>query len=155
MLMMLIDDLSHLVLSYIAAMENRGGRQSVEALNAYGQQPERIVFNDMYGGETGRGLLVTARSSSANDEPWISDETFGHFLERLRWIEIGDETVHLTLLGKAVLEEANSANDEGGSAIEVLIDPTNQFAYAQVMNRIAQVGESLVAPPPAHLLRSQ
>ncbi|WP_455834243.1 hypothetical protein [Pseudarthrobacter siccitolerans] len=145
--MMLIDDLSHLVLSYIAAIEKRGGRLSVEALNAYGQQPERIVFNDMYGGETGRGVLVTAQTSSVTDEPWISDESFGSFLERLRWIEVTDETVHLTSLGKAVLEEADSATDEGGSAIEVLIDPSNQFAYAQVMNRIAQVGESLVVDP--------
>jgi len=143
---MLIDDLSHLVLAYIAAIENRRGQLSVEALNAYGQQPERIVYNEMYGGETGRGLLVTAQTS-VNDEPWISDETFGHFFERLHWIEVKEETVHLTSLGKAMLEAADSANGEGGSAIEVLIDPSNQFAYAQVMNRIAQVGEALVVDP--------
>lgn len=145
--MILIDDLSHLVLAYIAAIGNRGGQLSVEALNAYGQQPERIVYNDMYGDETGRGLLLTAQTSSVKDEPWISDETFSHFFERLRWIEVRDEIVHLTSLGKAVLEAADSANDEDGSAIEVLIDPSNQFAYAQVMNRIAQVGEALVVDP--------
>ncbi|TLM80776.1 hypothetical protein [Pseudarthrobacter sp. NamE5] len=145
--MMIIDDLSHLVLTYIAAVESCGGKLSVEALNAYGKQPERIIFNDMYAGQAGRGVLISAQVSSENDEPWISDEAFDRFLSRLHWIEVSDGAVHLTQLGKAVLEAANSANLEGDSTIEVLIDPSNQFAYAQVMNKIAQVGESLVVDP--------
>jgi hypothetical protein len=144
---MIIDDLSRLVLTYIAAVENRGGKLSVEALNAYGSQPERIIFNDMYAAQAGRGVLVAAQVSSESDEPWISDEAFDRFFSRLDWIEISDGAVHLTQLGKAVLEEANSANLESESAIEVLIDPSNQFAYAQVMNKIAQVGKSLVVDP--------
>lgn len=144
---MIIDELSHLVLTYIAAVENRGGKLSVEALNAYGAQPERIVFNDIYAAQAGRGVLVSAQVSSENDEPWISDEAFDRFFSRLHWIEISDGSVHLTQLGRAVLDEANSANLESDSAIEVLIDPSNQFAYARVMNKIAQVGESLVVDP--------
>ncbi|WP_454700009.1 hypothetical protein [Arthrobacter humicola] len=145
--MMIIDDLSRLVLAYIAAVENRGGKLSMEALNAYGKQPERIIFNDMYAAQAGRGVLIGAQVSSENDEPWISDEAFDRFFSRLHWIEISDGKVHLTQLGRAVLEEANSANLESDSAIEVLIDPSNQFAYAQVMNKIAQIGESLVVDP--------
>lgn len=144
---MIMDDLSHLVLTYIAAVENRGGKLSMEALNSYGNQPERIIFNDMYAAQAGRGVLAAAQISSENDEPWISDEAFDRFFSRLHWIEIRDDTVHLTQLGRAVLEEANSANLESDSAIEVLIDPSNQFAYAQVTNKIAQVGESLVVDP--------
>lgn len=119
----------------------------MEALNAYGTQPERIVFNDMYGAQAGRGVLIDAQVSSEADEPWVSDEPFDRFLARLQWIDVSDGTVRLTLLGRAVLEDASSAEVENGSAIEVLIDPSNQFAYAQVMNKIAQVGESLVVDP--------
>lgn len=145
--MKIIDDLSRLVLTYAAAVEKRGGKLSVEALNAYGTQPERIVFNDMYGAQAGRGVLVDAQVSSETDEPWVSDEPFDRFFARLQWIDVSDGTVRLTLLGRAVLEDASSAEVENGTAIEVLIDPSNQFAYAQVMNKIAQVGESLVVDP--------
>lgn len=145
--MNILDDLSHLVLTYIAAVESRGGKLSVEALNAYGNQPERIIINEMYAAQAGRGVLTTAQVSSDNDEPWISDEGFDRFFSRLHWIEVTEGAVHLTQLGKAVLQAANSANLESDSTIEVLIDPSNQFAYAQVMNKIAQVGESLVVDP--------
>jgi hypothetical protein len=143
----IIDDLSHLVLAYIAAVERRGGKLSVAALNAYGTQPERIVFDEMHGVEAGRGLLVRAQVSSANDEPWVSDEPFDRLFARLHWIVVTEETVSLTELGKAVLQDANSPQPEAGSAIDVLIDPNNQFAYAQVMNKIGQIGECLVVDP--------
>lgn len=145
--MKIIDDISRLVLAYIAAVEKRGGRLSVEALNAYGDQPERIEFNDMYGVQAGRGVLVTAQISREDDEPWVGDERFDRFFARLHWIDVNDEIVTLTQLGRAVLAEASSPEVEEGSAIEVLIDPSSQFAYAQVMNKIAQVGECLVVDP--------
>ncbi|WP_171059226.1 hypothetical protein [Arthrobacter crystallopoietes] len=143
----IIDDLSHLVLAYLEVVEKHGCKLSVAALNAYGTQPERVIYNEMHGVEAGRGSLIKAIISSADDEPWVSDEPFDRFFSRLHWIEVKDEMVSLTQLGKAVLQEANSPRTEGDSAIDVLIDPNNQFAYMHVMNKIGQVGECLVIDP--------
>lgn len=71
------------------------------------------------------------------------------YLCRLMWLSRRAGRVEITPLGKAVLREANTPvpDSDAGSTVEVILDPTNPFAYAQLMAKISELEGCLIVDP--------
>jgi hypothetical protein len=76
-------------------------------------------------------------------------ETMTAYLLRLGWIKQDVNVFTPTNLGLAILREANSPlpNSDVGSTLEIVIDPSNPFAYAQLMAKITSLGDCLIVDP--------
>jgi hypothetical protein len=71
------------------------------------------------------------------------------FMVRVRWMTLSAGEVDITPLGRAVLRESNTplpASDTG-STVEVVIDPNDPFAYAQLMSKITSLDSCMVIDP--------
>lgn len=71
------------------------------------------------------------------------------FMVRVRWMTLRAGELDITPLGRAVLREANAPLPESdtGSTVEVVIDPKDPFAYAQLMSKITSLDSCMVIDP--------
>lgn len=138
--MEIIGEPAHRVLAYIEAMKRQGSPVTVGLVEAYadGWSPVRTLVG--FAGH--RAFLDDA------DESVI--ERMASYLMRVGWAELGeDRTMVLTRLGLAVLREANSPHpgSDAESTLEVVIDPINPFAYAQLMSKIGSFERCMIVDP--------
>lgn len=76
-------------------------------------------------------------------------ESMLDFMVRVRWMTLRAGEVDITPLGRAVLRESNTPLPESdtGSTVEVVIDPNDPFAYAQLMSKITSLDSCMVIDP--------
>lgn len=71
------------------------------------------------------------------------------FMVRVQWMTSRAGEVDITPLGRSVLREANSPLPESdtGSTVEVVMDPNDPFAYAQLMAKITSFESCMIIDP--------
>ncbi|MFI2348676.1 hypothetical protein ACH492_16825 [Streptomyces sp. NPDC019443] len=76
-------------------------------------------------------------------------ETWTEYLERVAWIKVVDDSVKLTPLGHAILADLSAPQIESTSedSSEVILDPSDPFAYVRVIGALADIGEGLLVDP--------
>lgn len=152
--MEIIGETAHRLLTYVEAVTRQGHVLTVEELSAYedGWEP-KVTFspNGQFAGMIAalQQLSRAASASMGTSDAGTERESFIDFLGRVRWLRVSDGTVEITSLGKAVLREANAPlpPSDVGSTLEVVIDPNDPFAYAQLVSRISGFDECLIVDP--------
>lgn len=149
--MEIIGEEAHRMLAYVEAVNRQGYSLREDEFVAYAKGWEREATTR--GGANSLAAQYIALTQTASLAFWGSGprelEPMLDYLCRLRWVTKSSGTVGITMLGKAVLREANSplpASDVA-STLEVVIDPENPFAYAQLMSRIASFEECMIVDP--------
>lgn len=127
-------------MAYIEAMNRQGSPVTVEQVEAYadGWSPVRTLT----------GFAAYRAYLDEVDEPVMEKMT--SYLLRLGWAEADKgRAMVLTRLGLAVLREANSPHpgSDADSTLEVVIDPSNPFAYAQLMSKIGSFDQCMIVDP--------
>lgn len=141
----IVDGHTHRVLAYIAAVSRQGYEMSIDEVEAFAKRPERqgpVVRNAF---EDWRASIMS--SVFTTEEP---GETFVAHLRRLMWVTTDDNRkVRLTRLGFALLRELSSPklDPETESTIEVLLDPSDPFAYSRVLTSLSDVASGLLVDP--------
>ncbi|MHB9860613.1 hypothetical protein [Streptomyces sp. YIM S03343] len=76
-------------------------------------------------------------------------ETWKQYLERVGWIKVTGESVKLTPLGHAILADlsAPKLDVSNEDASEVILDPSDPFAYVRVIGALSDIGEGLLVDP--------
>lgn len=148
--MEIIGESAHRMLAYVEAVRRQGHALTVSEFNAYAESWDRKVTT--VGGTSAlmRDLAAMANGLAAAYGNGHRDvESMSSYLVRLRWLTRTDNFLDTTPLGKAVLREANAPlpASEVGSTLEVVIDPNNPFAYAQLMSRIGSFEQCMVVDP--------
>jgi len=138
--MEIVGESVHRVLAYIEAMNRQGSPVTRDQVEAYadGWNPIQTLVG---------AAAFRAYIDDADDSVF---ERTASFLLRLGWAEVGEgQAMVLTRLGLAVLREANSPQpgSEGDSTLEVVIDPSNPFAYAQLMSKIGSFDDCMIVDP--------
>lgn len=132
------------MLTYLAAVNRKGAPITIEQLEAFAVAPRP------------RGPVVTnwvtrdvVRSISAMFEQVSPGEKMTSFLARVEWIEIQRGNVHLTPLGRAVLEEADRPvlADAADEPLSVTIDPDDPLAYTRIFHLLSGRGAGLLVDP--------
>lgn len=149
--MEIIGDDAHRMLAYVEAVNRQGYHLTVKEFEAYASGWEPTVTMVGGGSELGKSLSNLQRvaawafygDAQRETEPMID------YLCRLMWLSKRAGRVQITDLGKAVLREANSPlpDSDTGSTLEVVIDPDNPFAYAQLMAKITGFEECMIVDP--------
>ncbi|NKX56759.1 hypothetical protein [Arthrobacter mobilis] len=142
--MEIVGESAHRVLAYIEAMNRQGCPLTGAQVDAYAQgwAPIRTIT-----GLSAYRLYLDDLKSMDLD---TVIEKMTAYLLRLGWIrQEKDSVVTPTRLGLAVLREANSPkpDSDAGSTLEVVIDPLNPFAYAQLMAKITSLGDCFIVDP--------
>ena len=148
--MEIIGESAHRILAYVEAVGRQGHSLSRKEFNAYAEQWNQKV-TEAGDGELARSLAILASgiTSALYGSGRRQVESMFSYLSRVQWIAEVDESVRITALGKAVLREANTPvpDSDAASTLEVVIDPENPFAYAQLMAKIAGLGECMIVDP--------
>ncbi|MET8897256.1 hypothetical protein [Streptomyces albogriseolus] len=132
----------HRLLAYISAATRRGATLTPEYLEAYAKSPFRRVQR--------RGSIVEMMDSFANFGGRTEYlETWTEYLSRVGWISVSDNSVKLTTLGHAILADLSAPKIETASddSSEVILDPSDPFAYVKVIGALADIGEGLLVDP--------
>ena len=148
--MEIIGESAHRLLAYVEAVTRQGHALTPEELSAYahGWAPKTTLHMPSKGGppvlEEWAGTTKWSLGEVVSER-----ESYVEYLKRVRWVKISDGLVEITPLGKAVLREANAPlpPSDVGSTLEVVIDPNNPFAYAQLVSRISGFNECLIVDP--------
>lgn len=149
--MEIIGESAHRMLAYVEAVNRQNHPLTEGEFVAYADGWDQKVT--VSGGATTLAATYASLQSAATFALWGSGrrevEPLLSYLVRLKWMVTDGSHVDITKLGKAVLREANSplpASDVG-STLEVIIDPDNPFAYAQLMARIGSFDACMVVDP--------
>lgn len=148
--MEIMNEDAHRLLTYVEAARRQGHALTEDEFQAYANGWEQmIVFSagdplltSSY--ETYRRLMDATSPASQRRR-----ETIIEFLYRVRWLDKSGGGIDITPLGKAILREANAPLPDSATAstLEVVINPTDPFAYAQLIMKIAGLGDCLVVDP--------
>ncbi|MER8155870.1 hypothetical protein [Streptomyces sp. NPDC094472] len=129
----------HRLLAYISAATRRGAILSPDNLEAYARSPFRRMqstspFQNFLGNLTGKS------------EPL---ETWTQYLERVGWIKVASDSVKLSPLGHAILSDLSAPKLDvtNEDTSEVILDPSDPFAYVRVIGALSDVGEGLLVDP--------
>lgn len=133
--MKITDDVGHKLLAYIHAAESQGYALTTAELDRYADRPSRTrnVFAELT-----RGMVAG-----------ITTESGGGYLTRLGWAVEKDGKVHLTALGSAMLRhlEATERAAAAQPSVAVVLEQGNEFAFASVVAKIAEIGECTFVDP--------
>lgn len=145
--MEIIGESAHRMLAYVEAVRRQGHALTAEEFKAYASGwDQKVTSTGDYASVVANFNRVAAMALGTGRrevEPMLD------YLARVRWITNYGGKVDITSLGKAVLREANTPlpDSEVGSTLEVIIDPKDPFAYAQLMSKIAGFEDCLVVDP--------
>lgn len=142
--MEIVGESVHRVLAYIEAMNRQGCPPTRAQVDAYAEGWKPITTIT---GMSAYRLSLEDLNSMDTD---TVTEAMASYLLRLGWVRLEDvDFVTPTRIGLAVLREANSPQpaSDAGSTLEVVIDPSNPFAYAQLMAKITSLGDCLIVDP--------
>lgn len=149
--MEIIGESAHRMLAYVEAVRRQGHGLTEAEFEAYADgwdqrfmvQAKGMSYTEaMSRGQRMMNRLIDG-SGSRVWEPML------HYLCRVKWLSLQSGQVDITALGKSVLREANAPLPDSNvsSTLEVIIDPENPFAYAQLMARIGSFDECMVVDP--------
>jgi len=148
--MEIIGEKAHRMLAYVEAVRRQGYALGTAEFIAYAEQWDQKVTIAGVDGELMQAMAQMKSATAAflgtgrrQVEPMID------YLLRVRWISETDAKIGITPLGKAVLREANAPlpGSDTASTLEVIIDPSSPFAYAQLMAKISGLAECLIIDP--------
>jgi hypothetical protein len=149
--MEIIGDTAHRMLAYVEAVNRQGYHLTVKEFEAYASGWEPSVTTVGTGSEFGYTLANIQRVAAfaLYGDARRETESMIDYLCRLMWLSRRAGRVEITPLGKAVLREANTPvpDSDAGSTVEVILDPTNPFAYAQLMAKISELEGCLIVDP--------
>ncbi|MEW1921925.1 hypothetical protein [Pseudarthrobacter oxydans] len=135
---------AHRALLYLEAVNRQGQKPSSEQLDAYAKdwKPRQRV-------EGGYAQIQAMMDNMTNMGGRTVVEAMTDYLRRVGWLSVSKSGLTITELGKAVLREANTPlpDTDSGSTLEVVIDPDNPFAYAQLMSKITGFGTCMIVDP--------
>lgn len=148
--MEIIGEEAHRLLAYVEAVARQGHTLTSSEFAAYANGWDQKVT---YTGGSALSLTIAELQRSVAASLYgdrVKDvESFLDYLCRLMWLEKTDDRVEITPLGKAVLREANAPRGDSDteSTLEVVIDPENPFAYAQLMAKLTSLEKCLIVDP--------
>lgn len=138
--MEIADSADHRALRYVAAVTDEGYQLTRKELQEYLKTPPRVggIMQQYAGLQASISLMVGlgGRPESQIDR-----------LARVRWMEINQDVVEISDLGRAVLRALDKDELRGEPPAEVILDPKDPFSYARVIGRIARHGNALIADP--------
>lgn len=148
--MEIIGEEAHRLLAYVEAVARQGHTLTSSEFNAYADGwGQKVTYTggsalSLTIAEMQRSIAASVYGSRTKDVEPLLD-----YLCRLMWLEMKGDLVEITSLGKAVLREANSPKPDSDteSTLEVVIDHTNPFAYAQLMAKITTLGDCMIVDP--------
>lgn len=147
--MEIVGESGHRLLTYVEAVRRQGHILLKTEFEAYaaGWQPK--VAKPI--GWSALRLLSEMDEVTADSAPGKSRvvESMLDFMVRVRWMTLRAGEVDITPLGRAVLRESNTPLPESdtGSTVEVVNDPNDPFAYAQLMSKITSLDSCMVIDP--------
>ncbi|MGO4252727.1 hypothetical protein AB4Y81_10715 [Paenarthrobacter sp. TAF1] len=144
--MEILDETTHRVLTYIEAVTRQGASLTTGAVNAFAEDWNRKTTYKMTIAEQ---ITIAAQMASGSFKQLSSEEAMSAFLTRLGWVTKSKDVVALTEVGRAVLREASSPQSAptAESTLEIVIDPDNPFAYAQLMTKITSLEDCMIVDP--------
>lgn len=76
-------------------------------------------------------------------------ENYVEFLKRLSWVKVAGGRVELSALGSALLRGLNSPtlDAESMSYVEVVVDPSDKFAFTKVLHHFNNLGTAMLVDP--------
>lgn len=145
----IVGESAHRLLMYVEAVRRQGHVLSKAEFEAYaGSWQPRVTKPVDWASFRFLSEMDEETAESVLDRRRIK-ESMLDFMVRVRWMTCKGGEVDITALGRAVLREANSPLPESdtGSTVEVVIDPNDPFAYAQLMSKIAGFDSCMVIDP--------
>lgn len=149
--MEIIGEEAHRLLAYAEAVTRQGHRLTVKEFEAYASGWDQKV--SFVGGGSDFAAAISGVARAASLAMWGDGrrevESMTSYMCRLMWLTKRGGEIAITPLGKALLREANSPlpPSDVGSTLEVVIDPENPFAYAQLVARISGFNDCLIVDP--------
>lgn len=142
----IVDEDTHRVLAYVDALNRQGVKPHATSVDEFAERPGR--------GHGLRGMATFARQLALLQpgllNPMASGETFSQYLERHGWVRLGaNDSVEVTTMGRALLRALNvpAIEADDSAVVEVVLDPSNPFAYAQALNSLTTADDALLVEP--------
>lgn len=141
--MNIADEIGHVALGYISALNQQGYKVSVGELNAYIESPTR---------KTRWSISLTEAFKKSLFEP---ESVVDHF-HRLGWIKrtalkrgtpSDADKVELTKLGSAVLKSLNQQELTAEPSPVIVLKAEDFLSYSRVISKISEYKECLLADP--------
>ena len=129
--MELLNDAAHRALLFVDVLEKNGAPPTADNVDEMGGAGHLLWGKDVFGYE------------------WWSEEdreTYPDYLSRIGLVTVVDQVVRTTAQGRAMLHHLSSAGAQD-ELIEMVIDPTDPFAYSKVLTRLAAFGPSMLIDP--------
>lgn len=139
----------HRLLMYVEAVRRQGHAITRAEFEAYasGWQPKVTKSLDW------SAFQLLQEMDEATAESVLGRRTIVEpmldFMVRVGWVADTAGSIDITPLGRAVLREANAPlpQSDTGSTVEVVIDPSDPFAYAQLMSKITSFESCMIIDP--------
>lgn len=139
------------MLAYVEAVRRQGYPLRIPEFTAYANQWDQKIT---YAGVDTELMRAMEQMKSMASMAFIGNgrrqvEPMIDYLVRVKWLSKEEGRVDITALGKAVLREANAPlpDSDVGSTLEVVIDPADPFAYAQLMSKITGFDSCMIVDP--------
>lgn len=141
--MNIADEIGHVALSYISALNQQGYKVSVGELNAYIESPTR---------KSRWSISLTEAFKRSLFEP----ESVVDYFHRIGWIRrtalkkgtpADADKVELTKLGSAVLKSLNQQELKAEPSPVIVLKAEDFLSYSRVISKISEYKECLLADP--------
>jgi hypothetical protein len=127
------------LLKYIVDLNRAGYQPTLHEVDVYAWNPDRK------GTSVGSVLLGRAFANLLKSQLAQPAETLLEYIRRVGWVETPDDRVVVTDLGKAFLISQTMAGADGGGVL--VLEAGGEFAYQEVMARLAAHGEATLVDP--------
>lgn len=141
----IVDNRTARVLHYLDALNRQSTYPTAAQVDAYGENPDRMTTKAYGLAELASLQLDAYRGLLSGQEV---DEEFSLYLFRLGWAAYeGRSGVRLTKSGRALVRALNAPPSEVAEELEIVLRPDDRFAYAQLLNKMAQVPDATLIEP--------
>ena len=141
--MEIVSERTHRVLAYVEAMNRHGVRPHAADVNAFAISPdhERV--------DVGIGATMASLAEMYDIlGPKYEVENFTDYLHRIG-LTTNVHRIELTKGGLALLQTLNTPVTEDGArdVVEIVLDPSNPYAYAQALSVLSKVPNAMLVEP--------
>jgi hypothetical protein len=143
----LVDDDTHRVLSYVAALTSSGYEPNSDEVEAFGRAPSRrgssvrsTVFQTLWS-DLVSSTALWGQVERKEAESWVD------YLARLRWIEVRNGRIKLSRAGVALLMHLNSRLEGLEAERPLVVTPDDPLAYPKVIGHIGQLDKVMLVDP--------
>lgn len=129
--MELLSGSAHRALAFVDVLDKNGAPPTADQVDAMGGAGDLLWGGDVLGYE------------------WWSQEereTYPEYLSRIGLVTVVDGVVRTTAQGRAILHHLSVAGAQE-ELVEIVIDPTDPFAYSKVLTRLTAFGPSMLIDP--------